>query len=788
MADETVPGGEEQPNAENAPEVTEAPAAPVEAEAAPEMDAGPAASWGGALFGLALLAVLLTLVGVYGQVQKVPNHLPLGLGLLLWAVLDLAAQRRGLIVWKGAKAVVGNTVNLLRGLALLGVGVWLCLMAARVIHPVGTALVSSVGVILLVSYLAVALGLEITVKGVKLSAHAFLLISLALILFSYLYFAIPFTYNWAAVFAFLSFVAAAWAVYAGVLDETPALSRAVLIAVLFISLPFDAFTVQQMFFTPEQGLFTPTLLIPRMRQVVGDLGEDAGQLTWAPVHTQASQPGDVPFSDKVAFTDWRDDKPGVGLYLQRDNGKGQLAWLETGEHVRLTGFSPDGKVLALTQVRKDAKEPSLAVLEPVDPVELAAAKQAAEAAALADAPQGESPTAKHARKRKEAEALSVDLSPYRLKTLYSSSVEEGPEHGQVWRGLSRELYFAGPKGSLRDGDSVILRADLQKRESTRLREGRGLPAISPDGTALLSVGFKPNERYLEMADGSDGAHDPRRFDAHREKRYFPAWNPEQTRVLFLGKSGSLMVMHSNGTDKHAFDPEDLDSKVWFSDKLLAFTLQWRESGDRYRVWDSKPDGTAEKLVYETEATFISPPQWSPDGKRIAFIIGGKDASSILTVNADGTWPRRFFTTPDSLSMLRWSPDGLRLAWICDRQEQGVQELWTAEVQGLNPVRVMSSQGELSSLTWSPQGKHLAMQETQDWRFLGLRLIRPELNNVVMVGLVERLPRYMTRYGLMSRQPAYSPQGDAIGYFTDQRPWYPGLLRTRSSALVISQLF
>jgi Tol biopolymer transport system component len=785
MADETAPGTEEQ-NADAAPNAPSS-APPAAAAAEEGAEAGPAQSWGGALMGLALLAVLLTIVGVFGQVQKRPNHLPLGLGLLLWGMLDLAAQRRGLIVWKGAKRVAGNTVNLLRGVALLGVGVWLCLMAVGALAPASTATVSTVGVVLLALYLGTALLLEVLVKGVKLSGHAFLLLSLGLILLSYLYFAIPFTYAWSAVFAGLAFAAAAWSVYAGVLEETPPLSRAVLIAVLALGTPQGVYTAQQMFFTAEQPLFTPTLLIPRMRQVVSDLGEHAGQLTWAPVHTQAAQPGDVPFSDKMAFTDRREHKPGVGLFLQQDDGKGQLAWLDTGEDARLAGFSPDGRLLALTQMRKGSKTPSLAVLEPVPPLELAAARQAAEAAALEEAPQGEDPKAKEARLLKQKAALAADLAPYRLKTLYSASVEESPEHGQVWRGLGKELYFSGPQGGLTEGDSMILRADLKKRQVTRLRSNRGMPAVSPDNAALLSVGFEPNERYLEMADGVEGTRDPRRFQHRREARYFPAWNTAQTRVLFLAPDGALMTMNSNGTNKRAFDPEDLDSKVWYSDKLLPFTLQWKESGDTYKVWRSKPDGTQERLIYEVKASIISPPQWSPDSRRVAFIVRQGGESSILTLGADGSWPRRFFTTTDSLSELKWGKDSLRLAWLCERADEGTHEVWMAAVDGMDPQRLYRSSGRLSHLDWSPQHRHVAVQETKQWRLLGLQLVKPDLHNVLMIDLSDRRARVMTRFGLLSRGPAFSPQGVAIGYFTDQRPWHPGLLRERSSALVISQL-
>lgn len=704
MADEQRPSEEQSGPLEADPGLAPAPE-PDAGASGTQADAGdaPAGSWGGALIGLALLAVLLTIAGFFGQIQKVPNHLPLGLGLFLWGVLDLAAQRRGLVQWKGAKRVVGNTVNLLRGLALIGVGVWLCLMAAGMLRPVGTAVVSNVGVLLLAAYLGTALVLEITVKGVRLSAQAFLLLALACALISYLYFSIPFTFAWAAVFTGLAFASAAWSIYARVLEETPALSRAVLAAVLLLSAPITVFTVQQMFFTAEQPLFTPTLLIPRMRQVIGDLGEDAGQIKWAPVHTQSSQPGDVPFSDKLAFTDWLDDKPGVGLFVQQDDGKGEYSWLDTGEDARLTGFSEDGRVLALSQVKPGAQEPSLAVLEPADPAQRLARKMLAQAAAEAASVGSKEPKDKHAKAREAkaaAEAAALE-SPWVLRTLYSSSVEPGPSHGQVWRGQGKELYFAAPLDGLRQGESAVMRVDLKKREIVRLRVGRGMPAISPSGAALLSVGFEPNERYLEMADGAEGARDPRRFAPMSEQRYFPAWNAAQTRVLFI-KTGKVYVMDANGSKQHEFDPEDLDSKVWYTEKERPFTLQWRESGDTYKVYRSKPDGSGERMIYEAKARSISAPQWSPDSSRVAFVVEGVTGSSVLTLGADGSWPRHFFTTVDRIHDLAWSPDSLRLAWICDREAEGSSEVWTAGIQGLDPVLGHVSHGALSSLSWSPR--------------------------------------------------------------------------------------
>jgi hypothetical protein len=386
----------------------------------------------------------------------------------------------------------------------------------------------------------------------------------------------------------------------------------------------------------------------------------------------------------------------------------------------------------------------------------------------------------------KAEAVT-EASPYRLRNVFLASVAPGPAHNQVWRMLGGQLYFAAPAGSLRKVDAVVMRADLKGRVVSALRKGRGLPAVSPDGQSLLSVGFERDVRYLEMADGIEGKLRPRVFEAANEKHYFPAWNTAQTRTLHT-KAGKLMIMNSNGTQQELFDPNKLDSRVWYSKDLEAFTLQWKNSGDLFRIYRSRPDGSQERTVYTAAGREVSAPAWSSDGKRIALIVRGDEGSHILTVGSDGSWPRAFFASTDSLRELQWSPDGLKLAWLVDRKAQGTQEAWTAGVEGLEPERAFESRGQLSSLSWSPGGKHIAIQETSAWTFLGLRLVKPDINNVIMVDLTDHRARVMTRYGVLARQPAFSPHGVAVAYLADQSPWAPGFLRERTADLVISQLY
>src|ERR1700722_8884879 len=144
MAEEVEPGKDA--------EATMTP--PTETAPAKTAVAPSAASWSWTMLGVAGAAVLLTLIGVFALSRPVPNTAALGLGLTLWGLLDLVAQRRGLVVWKGPQAAVGNVVNLARALALLAMGVWLLMIATGQAHPTHPAVIIGMGVFLVGLYLA----------------------------------------------------------------------------------------------------------------------------------------------------------------------------------------------------------------------------------------------------------------------------------------------------------------------------------------------------------------------------------------------------------------------------------------------------------------------------------------------------------------------------------------------------------------------------------------------------------------------------------------------------------
>lgn len=127
----------------------------------------------------------------------------------------------------------------------------------------------------------------------------------------------------------------------------------------------------------------------------------------------------------------------------------------------------------------------------------------------------------------------------------------------------------------------------------------------------------------------------------------------------------------------------------------------------WQLWRIGVDGSNLKVLDETAGTRCGSPDWSPDGKFIAYDVLGESGGGyqIAVIRADGT-DRRIIS---SGSIPTWSPDGKMIA--C--QGDGVQVM-NADGSGRE-----SLPGDAFSLRWSPQGDTILTGAGN--RFLSLNL-------------------------------------------------------------------
>lgn len=108
---------------------------------------------------------------------------------------------------------------------------------------------------------------------------------------------------------------------------------------------------------------------------------------------------------------------------------------------------------------------------------------------------------------------------------------------------------------------------------------------------------------------------------------------------------------------------------------------------------------------------VEDPQFSPDGKTIAFVRMQPDGNSnqyrrsIFLVASDGSTPARAFTRGASDSSPRWSPDGQTLLFVSTRS--GSPQLYAVPLSGGEAVQLTRMVGGAYHPAWSPDGKWIA---------------------------------------------------------------------------------
>jgi hypothetical protein len=701
--------------------------------------------------------VLLAAAGVLSYAAGSPKPWLLATGLLGWGLLDLAGQAKHLKAWQGAQAA-SNLLGLSRPAFLMGLGAVLVLQAFGAGKAIGGGTLIIIGVTYLLGYLGGSYALQFMTKAGDSFSHALLLSSFGLGFLALFFFAIQFSLAWACLLGGLSLLMAGWAIYRGVLDSAPSLTPSVAAVTMLLALPLCLFLVREVFQKDVQPVHQGTIFEPRFRALLGGLSREARDLAWAPGHTQPGQPGDIPFSDKLAFIDAQGGRDRVTVYASHEEGGAVTERPLSPGHGR-PWWAPGASEVVVTDMGK--KKRSLIALELGSEV---------------------------------FEAGHERLFHFKDVTISAMGVMSQDAHSQVFSPDGKMLYFAAPEAPPQEGATRLWSARLAGHLAQPIpgKAYRAYPAASPDSSKLLYVGYKPNVKYIEIGEG-EGGKNPRLFNPKIETDLFPAWSAAQTHVLYKDKADVLQLMSANNkADAAPFSGARLNSRVWKSEAGKVFTLDRRETGSLWRLYTMNPKGGGDSLIFETSGE-IMPPMWSADSQRIAFVEKDGRRYSVITVGRDGSWPRRVFVSVDKISQLCWSPDAARLAWVVARAEG--EEVWIAEKGSLNPERAYEGGEAIASLSWSPGGEHLAFEEKWAFGALGLRLVKPDLYSVLVVDVKDFHARSLTAGGKLARQPAFSPQGVMLAFITEGSSfahfpgnWSPLSAPKRPATLAVAQLY
>ena len=194
----------------------------------------------------------------------------------------------------------------------------------------------------------------------------------------------------------------------------------------------------------------------------------------------------------------------------------------------------------------------------------------------------------------------------------------------------------------------------------------------------------------------------------------------------------------NGNTPFIYSTRD-DSAPEFSPDGKRIAFMANRSG-YWEIWVCDSDGSNPVQLTSFHGAYVTNPRWSPDGGRIAFDSDAEGKQfDIWVINASGGKPKRMTTDPANDGNPSWSGDG---RWIYfDSARTGEQQVWKIPEAGGDAIQI-TRDGGFAPLE-SPDGKFIyytkALFNTSVWRFpveggQATKLIEnlSELRNLVIV--------------------------------------------------------
>jgi TolB protein len=298
------------------------------------------------------------------------------------------------------------------------------------------------------------------------------------------------------------------------------------------------------------------------------------------------------------------------------------------------------------------------------------------------------------------------------------------------------------------GSSQIVSIDVETGALRTHTTGPGVK-VSPRYTGSQEIAYvvifgdKQGLRFTSDGNGTSGI-----------MRY-PSWSPD----------GKRMVYHKNFdgelglTPAFSLDPEF--ELVSAHGEMLAYSPNGEQlafTDDDRNLVLMNGDGTGIRKVLDSGGKVIVSPTWSPDGRYIAFAIGGfferpVVPAQLALIRPDGSGLRMLTEGKASSGFASWSPDGKRLVYrVMGDGQQGLRILT------LDDGKVATLTNEYDTFpVWSPRGDRIAFCSFRDGDY-DIYTMRPDGSDV----------RKLTNSHGNDAHPIWSPDGNWIVFSSSRK--------------------
>lgn len=257
------------------------------------------------------------------------------------------------------------------------------------------------------------------------------------------------------------------------------------------------------------------------------------------------------------------------------------------------------------------------------------------------------------------------------------------------------------------------------------------PALSPDGRMLAFsrvTELGGTDLYiLPVSDHLVPAGDPIRITFDHRNSNAPAWTGDGKAIIFssdrqrprglwrIAVSGTSDTQTRQLPERLAGIGEDADYPAISRDgRRLAYS----QAAVDLNIWEVHlPDrpgqaATAANLISSTRLDLF--PDFSPDGKKIAFGSDRSGHHEIWTCDREGANPTQLTSFGAVTTDPRWSPDS-RLITFLSRTNEG-SHIYVISAQGGTPHRLTNEPSDFGAPSWSRDGKWVYYNHPQNGQY------------------------------------------------------------------------